>query len=55
MLEGPCAPNFPGQQNITDIYLTNGKTIFTIEYKSEIESATVPTIEKMLDSFKIIK
>jgi hypothetical protein len=51
MQEGPCAPTFPGQQNITDIYLTNGRTIFTIEYKSEID----PTIEKMLDSFKIIK
>lgn len=55
MLEGPCPPPFPVQQNITDIYLTDGKTIFTIEYESGFTPAMAPTIEKMLDSFKIIK
>lgn len=55
MQEGPCPPPFPGQQNITNIYVTNGKTLFTIEYKSGIGSGTVPAAEKMIDSFKIIK
>jgi hypothetical protein len=55
MLEGPCPPPFPVQQNITDIYVTDGKTIFTIEYESGFTPAMAPTIEKMLDSFKINK
>lgn len=55
MLEGPCPPPFPVPQNITDIYLINGKTIFTIEYKSEFSSTVLSTIEKMVNSFEIIK